>query len=147
MNFFRNRLPLRTYAVQPLPSAYHRTKYESEKIVREESTVPWRVYRPAVVVGNDDVVGTNERRRGGALIQMSSPGDPDRAEMHVPVDDLAVQHVGRPDEPGDEGRGRLVVDLAGRANLLDLALVHHDDLVREFERLLLVVGDEQARHA
>ena len=37
---------------QQLPSAYHRTKFASEKIAREEATVPWRVYRPAVVVGN-----------------------------------------------------------------------------------------------
>jgi NAD(P)-dependent dehydrogenase (short-subunit alcohol dehydrogenase family) len=37
---------------QHLPSPYHRTKYESEKIVREEAGVPWRVYRPAVVVGD-----------------------------------------------------------------------------------------------
>jgi NAD(P)-dependent dehydrogenase (short-subunit alcohol dehydrogenase family) len=37
---------------QHLPSPYHRTKYESEKIVREEATVPWRVYRPAIVVGD-----------------------------------------------------------------------------------------------
>ena len=37
---------------QELPSAYHRTKFESEQIVREEATVPWRVYRPAVVVGH-----------------------------------------------------------------------------------------------
>jgi NAD(P)-dependent dehydrogenase (short-subunit alcohol dehydrogenase family) len=37
---------------QKLPSAYHRTKFESEKIAREESRVPWRVYRPAVVVGH-----------------------------------------------------------------------------------------------
>ena len=37
---------------QKLPSAYHRTKFESEKIAREESKVPWRVYRPAVVVGH-----------------------------------------------------------------------------------------------
>jgi short-subunit dehydrogenase len=37
---------------QELPSAYHRTKFESEKIAREESTVPWRVYRPAIVVGH-----------------------------------------------------------------------------------------------
>jgi NAD(P)-dependent dehydrogenase (short-subunit alcohol dehydrogenase family) len=36
---------------QHLPSPYHRTKYESERIVRDEATVPWRVYRPAVVVG------------------------------------------------------------------------------------------------
>jgi NAD(P)-dependent dehydrogenase (short-subunit alcohol dehydrogenase family) len=37
---------------QKLPSAYHRTKFESEKIAREDATVPWRVYRPAVVVGH-----------------------------------------------------------------------------------------------
>ncbi|MDQ3677909.1 MAG: SDR family oxidoreductase, partial [Actinomycetota bacterium] len=37
---------------QKLPSAYHRTKFESEHIARTESTVPWRVYRPALVVGH-----------------------------------------------------------------------------------------------
>jgi NAD(P)-dependent dehydrogenase (short-subunit alcohol dehydrogenase family) len=37
---------------QRLPSPYHRTKFESERIARTESRVPWRVYRPAVVVGH-----------------------------------------------------------------------------------------------
>jgi NAD(P)-dependent dehydrogenase (short-subunit alcohol dehydrogenase family) len=37
---------------QKLPSPYHRTKFESEKLVRETLTVPWRVYRPAIVVGS-----------------------------------------------------------------------------------------------
>ena len=37
---------------QHLPSPYHRTKFESEKLVRETSAVPWRVYRPAIVVGD-----------------------------------------------------------------------------------------------
>ncbi|GAB3992963.1 SDR family oxidoreductase [Nocardioides marmoraquaticus] len=37
---------------QRLPSPYHRTKFESERIVREEAAVPWRVYRPAIVVGD-----------------------------------------------------------------------------------------------
>src|ERR1700712_1871009 len=37
---------------QGLPSAYHRTKYESEQLVRDQATVPWRVFRPAVVVGH-----------------------------------------------------------------------------------------------
>src|SRR6476469_4127067 len=41
-------------AGQHLPSAYHRTKYESEKIVREQDAVPWRVYRPAIVVGHSE---------------------------------------------------------------------------------------------
>ena len=35
---------------QSFPSPYHRTKYESEKIVRDECPVPWRVYRPAIVI-------------------------------------------------------------------------------------------------
>ncbi|MEA2157400.1 MAG: hypothetical protein QOE11_3540 [Solirubrobacteraceae bacterium] len=37
---------------QRLPSAYHRTKFESEKLVRTRAEVPWRVYRPAIVVGH-----------------------------------------------------------------------------------------------
>jgi NAD(P)-dependent dehydrogenase (short-subunit alcohol dehydrogenase family) len=37
---------------QPLEHPYHRTKFESEKIAREETKVPWRVYRPSIVVGN-----------------------------------------------------------------------------------------------
>ena len=36
---------------QKLPTAYHRTKYESEAIVRDSAST-WRVYRPAVVVGD-----------------------------------------------------------------------------------------------
>ena len=37
---------------QQLPSPYHRTKFESERIVREQPYVPWRVYRPGIVVGD-----------------------------------------------------------------------------------------------
>ena len=37
---------------QQLPSPYHRTKFEAERIVREQPFVPWRVYRPAIVVGD-----------------------------------------------------------------------------------------------
>ncbi len=37
---------------QPLTHPYHRTKFESEKLVRERVKSPWRVYRPSVVVGN-----------------------------------------------------------------------------------------------
>src|SRR5919107_864492 len=39
---------------QHLPSPYHRTKFESEKVVREESAVPWRVYRPSLVIGHSE---------------------------------------------------------------------------------------------
>ena len=37
---------------QPLTHAYHRTKFEAEKLVRQRAAVPWRVYRPSIVVGD-----------------------------------------------------------------------------------------------
>jgi NAD(P)-dependent dehydrogenase (short-subunit alcohol dehydrogenase family) len=37
---------------QRLLSPYHRTKFAAEEIVRRATAVPWRVYRPAVVVGD-----------------------------------------------------------------------------------------------
>jgi thioester reductase-like protein len=37
---------------QDLPHAYHRSKYESEKLVRDEIAAPLRVYRPGIVVGH-----------------------------------------------------------------------------------------------
>jgi NAD(P)-dependent dehydrogenase (short-subunit alcohol dehydrogenase family) len=33
---------------------YFQTKHESERVVREESDVPWRVYRPGIVVGHSE---------------------------------------------------------------------------------------------
>ena len=93
------------------------------------------------------VVGTDVGGRGGALLEVTGAGHLERPEVHVPVDDVAVEHVGRADEAGDERGGRVVVDVGRRARLLHPALVHHDDLVRELERLFLVVGDEQAGHA
>jgi NADP-dependent 3-hydroxy acid dehydrogenase YdfG/thioester reductase-like protein len=39
---------------QSLPSAYHRTAFDAERIVREECAIPWRIYRPSIVVGNSE---------------------------------------------------------------------------------------------
>lgn len=47
---------------QPLPSPYHRTKLESERMVRDQH-VPWRVYRPSIVVG-DSVTGAMDKVDG-----------------------------------------------------------------------------------
>ncbi|HEX3294294.1 MAG TPA: SDR family oxidoreductase, partial [Solirubrobacterales bacterium] len=33
---------------------YFQTKHESEAVVRDESEVPWRVYRPGIVVGHSE---------------------------------------------------------------------------------------------
>ena len=48
---------------QQLPSPYHATKYGAEDIVRRDCTVPWRVYRPAIVVG-DSVTGEMDKIDG-----------------------------------------------------------------------------------
>ncbi|MBB4664480.1 SDR family oxidoreductase [Conexibacter arvalis] len=37
---------------QKLDHPYHRTKFESERIARTQTSGPWRVYRPAIVVGH-----------------------------------------------------------------------------------------------
>jgi NAD(P)-dependent dehydrogenase (short-subunit alcohol dehydrogenase family) len=39
---------------QSLDHPYYRTKYQSEAIVREECTAPWRIYRPGMVVGSSE---------------------------------------------------------------------------------------------
>jgi short-subunit dehydrogenase len=39
---------------QKLADPYSQTKFESEKLVRDELTVPWRIYRPAIVVGHSE---------------------------------------------------------------------------------------------
>jgi NAD(P)-dependent dehydrogenase (short-subunit alcohol dehydrogenase family) len=39
---------------QHLGHPYLRTKHESERVVREEYTRPWRIYRPGIVVGQSD---------------------------------------------------------------------------------------------
>ncbi|MFZ0181384.1 MAG: SDR family oxidoreductase [Candidatus Dormiibacterota bacterium] len=39
---------------QALDHPYYKTKHESERIVRHEATVPWRVYRPGMVIGSSD---------------------------------------------------------------------------------------------
>ncbi|MBA3980947.1 MAG: short chain dehydrogenase, partial [Alcanivorax sp.] len=36
----------------PLDDPYLFTKHESERLVRETSTIPWRIYRPSMVVGH-----------------------------------------------------------------------------------------------
>ena len=53
-----------------------------------------------------------------------------------------AQHVGPAHERGHERRGRAIVDLAGAADLLDPALVHHHDGIRKLHRLVLIVRDQ-----
>src|SRR4051812_35542667 len=45
---------------QDLPHAYHRTKYESEQVVRSELSAPLRIYRPGIVVGHSETGQTDK---------------------------------------------------------------------------------------
>ena len=70
---------------QKLPSPYHRTKFESERLVREGATVPWRVYRPG-----DRRRRLADRRDGQGrrpvLLLQGDPAGAQRAAAVVPAD-------------------------------------------------------------
>jgi NAD(P)-dependent dehydrogenase (short-subunit alcohol dehydrogenase family) len=48
---------------QNLPTAYQRTKFAAERLVRETCTVPWRIYRPSIIVG-DSATGEMDKIDG-----------------------------------------------------------------------------------
>ena len=68
-------------------------------------------------------------------------------EPHAAVLDDGRQQVGDADEAGHERLRRVLVDLLGRAQLLDHAVVHDGDPVGHRERLLLVVRHVDERDA
>ncbi len=39
---------------EPTSQPYFKTKHDSEAVVREECTIPWRIYRPGIVVGHSE---------------------------------------------------------------------------------------------
>ena len=71
----------------------------------------------------------------------------DGDEVGVAALDRALDQVGLAEEVGDERAARVLVELGGRAHLLDDALVHHRDRVGHGHGLLLVVGDVHEREA
>jgi thioester reductase-like protein/NADP-dependent 3-hydroxy acid dehydrogenase YdfG len=105
---------------QRLPTAYHRTKFESERLVREQTVVPWRVYRPAVVVG-DSVTGEMDKLDGpyylfptiarlAALppVPLVAPNVGDT--NIVPVDYVAAAMVYLINKPGLDGRAFFLIN-------------------------------------
>ena len=60
--------------------------------------------------------------------------------------EVLAEPVDLADEAHHELVGGLLVEVVGGARLLDPAFVHHDQLLGDVHRLLLVVGDEDRRH-
>ncbi len=68
------------------------------------------------------------------------------ADGDMTAADIDRQHDRLADEGMNESGRRVVVDFLGRADLLDLALVHHHHAVGDFQRFFLIVRDEDRRH-
>ena len=101
---------------------YFRTKHESERVVRDECTRPWRVYRPGIVVG-DSRTGEIDKIDGPyyffKLLQRARRVLPswlpaigvEGGEINiVPVDFVtaAIDHIAH--EPGLDGRAFHLTD-------------------------------------
>src|SRR6476646_10033167 len=106
---------------------YFRTKHESERVVREESSRPWRVYRPGIVVG-DSRTGEIDKVDGPyymfKLLQQMRRVLPswlptlgiEGGEINiVPVDFVAaaIDHIAH--EPGLDGQAFHLTDPAPRS--------------------------------
>ncbi|MFI5121884.1 MAG: SDR family oxidoreductase [Vicinamibacteria bacterium] len=101
---------------------YFQTKHESEGVVRTESTSPWRVYRPGIVVGNSETGEMDKvdgpyyffkliRRIRNTVPQwLPMPGIEGREINIVPVDFVvkAMDHIAHLD--GLDGRAFHLTD-------------------------------------
>jgi thioester reductase-like protein len=107
---------------QDLEHAYYSTKHEAERIVRQETTVPWRVYRPGLVIGSSET-GEADRVDGAyyvfKLIQQMRDAFPQWVPFIgpeggpfnlVPVDFVAkaIDHIAH--LPDLDGRAFHIVD-------------------------------------
>ena len=81
--------------------------------------------------------GRHGKTRNGRAEDRGAPG----------AVDFRRQQIGDADEVGDEGIGRLAVDLDRRCRLQDPAVAHDDDQVGHGHRLALVVGDDDGGDA
>jgi thioester reductase-like protein len=99
---------------QPLEHPYHATKFDGEGVVRSEATGPWRIYRPAIVVGDshtgemDKIDGPyyffNAIRQGARLPDIVPLIGPQMGDTNmVPVDFVAdaIDHIAH--QPGLDG--------------------------------------------
>src|SRR5690606_11906342 len=83
----------------------------------------------------------------GDLAVVPRHQDPAAADLQHSSGGGAAEEVGGADEAGDEGGGRLLVDLVRRGQLLDQAVLHDGDPVAHGQRLALVMRHVHERDA
>ena len=88
------------------------------------------------------VVAADEQFRGAGGRAVGGDIERPAAKPHRAAADLHRQHDGFADEAVHEGGRGIVVNISRRPDLFDTALVHDHHAVGDFERLFLVVGDE-----
>ena len=107
---------------QDLDHPYYATKFESEKLVRETSSVAFRVYRPGIVIGHSETGDADKidgpyyafkilQRLRGSLPEWVPLAGPEGFELNVvPVDYVAraIDHIGHTD--GLDGRTFNITD-------------------------------------
>jgi NAD(P)-dependent dehydrogenase (short-subunit alcohol dehydrogenase family) len=139
---------------------YFQTKHESERVVREESQRPWRVYRPGIVVGHSETGEMDKvdgpyyffklirRIRQAVPAWAPMPGVEGREINIVPVDFVtrAMDHIAHTDgldgrafsltDPNPPTAGE-VIDIFARAAHAPEASVHAPpELTESLEPLL-----------
>src|SRR5215469_8380751 len=107
---------------QKLDHPYYRTKFEAERIVREQAQVPFRIYRPAIVIGSSETGQADrvdgpyyafkliQRLRDALPAWMPLVGFEGGPFNLVPVDFVAraIDHIAA--QPGLDGHTFHVVD-------------------------------------
>jgi len=133
---------------QPLHHPYYRTKFQSEKIVRDEAKVPFRVYRPGAVVG-DSRTGEMDKIDGPyyffKTIQKLSYAVPKWLPLLgiqggrvtlVPVDYVAaaMDHIAHKPEPALDGKAFFLIQspapTVGQLMQTLLEAAHGPDMAR-----------------
>ena len=146
---------------QTIDNPYSATKFESEKLVREELEVPWRVYRPGIVVGHsqtgemDKIDGPYyffkviQKVRGALPPWMPVVGLEGGKINVVPVDFVAaaMDHIAH--EDGLDGRAFHLTDpspqSAGRVLNAFARAGHAPEFAMRIDRQVIKVIPKQAR--
>jgi len=146
---------------QKLADPYSQTKFESEKLVRDRAQVPWRVYRPGIVVGHsqtgemDKIDGPYyffkviQRLRNVLPPWMPVVGLEGGKINLVPVDFVAgaMDHIGHQD--GLDGQAFHLTDpnpkSAGQVINVFARAAHAPEASMRIDRQMLNVVPKQAR--